>query len=175
MRYGCSIPVTSFISMTTGLVWHDIQLRKQLSDGQWSCNKVDHAFAFRYDTGSHSLLLKRYALFGNSCGMAFFLEKRAQRRTFDPLSSFFCVSHSYFNMFLRAFSCILLLLIATITYAENGMQEASHGVGFRTTSKNILFAAIGGGASHNLWVLRILDQLHNRGHKVFFSTTVCIH
>lgn len=33
MRYGCSIPVTSFISMTTGLVWHDIQLRKQLSDG----------------------------------------------------------------------------------------------------------------------------------------------
>ncbi|KAI7874875.1 UDP-Glycosyltransferase/glycogen phosphorylase, partial [Lichtheimia hyalospora FSU 10163] len=41
----------------------------------------------------------------------------------------------------------------------------------KTSPKNILFSSVMGGASHNAWVIRVLDQLHNRGHNVFFATT----
>lgn len=79
----------------------------------------------------------------------------------------------------RALPFLLVLLIAASTYAESGLKEASHGGGggadFRTTPKNILFSSVGGGASHNSWIIRILDQLHKRGHNVFFASTVSIH
>ena len=69
----------------------------------------------------------------------------------------------------------MVLLLTTATYAESGMKQASHALDFRTSPKNILFSSVTGGASHNLWVLRVLDQLHNRGHSVFFAATVSIH
>lgn len=78
----------------------------------------------------------------------------------------------------RALSFLLVLLIAVSTYAESGLKQASYGgdgAKFRTTPKNILFSSAGGGASHNSWVIRILDQLHKRGHNVFYASTVSIH
>ncbi|KAI7869634.1 hypothetical protein K492DRAFT_201138 [Lichtheimia hyalospora FSU 10163] len=57
-----------------------------------------------------------------------------------------------------------------MAYASNVIKQANHAVDFRTTPKNILFSSVGGGASHSTWVIRILDQLHNRGHNVFFAT-----
>lgn len=68
----------------------------------------------------------------------------------------------------------ILLLLAAMIYAEKATQKANHGADFRTTSKNILFSSMGSGSSHNSWVIRILDQLHNRGHNVFFATTVSV-
>lgn len=90
-----------------------------------------------------------------------------------------CQSHYRCNnMVWRALSFLLVLLIAVSTYAESGLKETSHGGGggadFRTIPKNILFSSVGGGASHNSWIIRILDQLHKRGHNVFFASTVSI-
>lgn len=40
--------------------------------------------------------------------------------------------------------------------------------------KNILFAAMIGGAPHFTWILSILDELSKRGHNITFVTRVCI-
>ncbi|KAG1151654.1 hypothetical protein G6F38_001119 [Rhizopus arrhizus] len=36
------------------------------------------------------------------------------------------------------------------------------------TPKHIAFASVGGGSSHNVWILKILEELHSRNHTVTF-------
>lgn len=40
------------------------------------------------------------------------------------------------------------------------------------TPKHIAFASVGGGSSHNIWVLKILEELHSRNHTVTFFSRV---
>lgn len=66
-------------------------------------------------------------------------------------------------------SILLLVLLLLSTCQAELMNPSNH---FRTLSKNILFSSTFGGSSHNNWVLRILDELHERGHNVVHATTV---
>lgn len=63
---------------------------------------------------------------------------------------------------------LLVLLLLTPGHSAE-LNPSNH---FRTLSKNILFSSTFGGSSHNNWVLRILDELHERGHNVAHATTV---
>jgi hypothetical protein len=40
------------------------------------------------------------------------------------------------------------------------------------TPKNIIFSTQGGGSSHHMWVLELLEEMHNRGHSVSLYTKV---
>lgn len=39
-------------------------------------------------------------------------------------------------------------------------------------SKNIAFGSMGGGSSHHLWVLDILEEMYTRGHQIHFYSRV---
>ncbi|KAJ8654836.1 hypothetical protein O0I10_009560 [Lichtheimia ornata] len=51
------------------------------------------------------------------------------------------------------------------------MQELDPLTHFQSTPKNIMFGANMGGSSHHSWVMRVLDELDRRGHKITYATT----
>lgn len=54
------------------------------------------------------------------------------------------------------------------------MQELDPLTHFQSTPKNIMFGANMGGSSHHSWVMRVLDELDRRGHKITYATTASI-
>lgn len=38
--------------------------------------------------------------------------------------------------------------------------------------KHIVFSSVGGGSSHNVWMLEVLKELHSRNHTVSFFSRV---
>lgn len=52
------------------------------------------------------------------------------------------------------------------------MQELDPLTHFQSSPKNIMFGANMGASSHHSWVMRVLDELDRRGHKITYATTV---
>ncbi|KAI7880330.1 UDP-Glycosyltransferase/glycogen phosphorylase [Lichtheimia hyalospora FSU 10163] len=51
------------------------------------------------------------------------------------------------------------------------MQELHPFTHFQNSPKNIMFGVSMGGSSHHSWVMRVLDELDRRGHKITYATT----
>jgi hypothetical protein len=70
------------------------------------------------------------------------------------------------NHFILA-SKLLVFVLMLLTAVEGIVPKPS----FRSP-KNIAFATLGGGSSHHIWVLELLEELHRRGHSVSFHSKV---
>ncbi|KAI8096885.1 uncharacterized protein BX664DRAFT_68397 [Halteromyces radiatus] len=64
---------------------------------------------------------------------------------------------------------VLLGLICSLAFAQLDQARVKIDSNFRST-KHILFAVTIPGSSHVTWVMRFLDELTKRGHKVTFAT-----
>ena len=51
------------------------------------------------------------------------------------------------------------------------LQELHPFTHFQGSPKNIMFGVSMGGSSHHSWVMRVLDELDRRGHKITYATT----
>lgn len=60
---------------------------------------------------------------------------------------------------------LIFLLLISVVYA------LVPNVDFRLP-KHIVFSTVGGGSSHNVWVLEILKELHSRNHTVSYFSRV---
>lgn len=77
----------------------------------------------------------------------------------------------------------ILLVIATLLAVVNSsehqvvsdlndiMQELDPLTRYQNSPKNIMFGVNMGASSHHSWVMRVLDELDRRGHKITYATT----
>lgn len=80
----------------------------------------------------------------------------------------------------------ILLVIATFLAVANSsehlvawemndiMQELDPLTHYQNSPKNIMFGVNMGASSHHSWVMRVLDELDRRGHKITYATTASI-
>lgn len=77
----------------------------------------------------------------------------------------------------------ILLVTATLLAVANSsehqvisnlndiMQELDPLTRYQSSPKNIMFGVNMGASSHHSWVMRVLDELDRRGHKITYATT----